>query len=171
MTKSTEQILNERASIVAKKAETADQRIVQIPVVEFVLFPESYAVELKYIREVFTLRDMTLIPGTPPYVMGVINFRGSILSVLNLKILFGLKEKGLTEFNKVIILSNGALEFGIVADKITGNQNIPANTLNEPPLTLTGIGAEFVTGITPEGLIFLNAARMLDGGKLIVDQK
>ncbi len=162
-------ILASRARQLAQKRESVEPADI-ISLVQFGLFPELYAVDVKYVREVLTLSELTPIPGTPPFIMGVIGFRGKITCMLNLKILFGLKEKGLTEFNKVIILSNDKQEFGIVADKIIGLTQIPAGDIKEPPLTLTGIGAEFVSGTTTSGIILLSAEKMLKSEKLIINQ-
>lgn len=162
-------ILSERARQLAQKTESFEPTDL-LPVVQFSLFPEFYAVEVKHVREVLTLSELTMIPGTPPFVMGIIGFRGKIITLLNLKILFGLKEKGLTEFNKVVILSNDKQEFGIVTDSIVGLVKIPAGELKEPPLTLTGIGAEFITGTTSSGIILLNTEKMLNSEKLIINQ-
>ena len=162
-------ILADRARLLSLNTEKAVQTDL-LSVVEFGLFPELYAIDVKYVREVLTLSELTPVPGTPPFVMGVIGFRGNITSLLNLKILFGLKERGLTEFNKVIILNNGKQEFGIVTDQIIGLMKIPMDDLKEPPLTLTGIGAEFISGTTSSGIILLNAEKMLNSEKLIINQ-
>ncbi|OFY49730.1 MAG: hypothetical protein A2W85_07665 [Bacteroidetes bacterium GWF2_41_31] len=165
-----QETLNERARVVAhkKKATLVDDDSVEV--VEFILHPEHYAIEGKYIREVLSLNEITTIPGTPDFVMGVINFRGTILSIVNLKVIFGLTEKGLTELNKVIILRNDTMEFGIVADGLVGNKSILFKTLSDAPLTLSGTSANFVSGITAEGLIILDANRMLNSNQLIIDQ-
>lgn len=166
-----QRILKERARLLAEKHKAIINEDNDIQVVAFLLGTESYAVETKFVREVITLKDLTQIPGTPFFVMGVINFRGVIISVINLKVLFGLKDKGLTELNKVMIVTGEEMEFGIMADGITGNMQLPYNSIGEAPLTLNGPGAEFVSGITNFGLIMLDASRMLLSKQLIIDQK
>ncbi|PKP53278.1 MAG: chemotaxis protein CheW [Bacteroidetes bacterium HGW-Bacteroidetes-1] len=166
-----QKILAERAQHLAAKLESVVSEKEGFQVVTFLLGIESYAIETKFVREVITLRELTQIPGVPAFVMGVINFRGVIISVINLKVFFGLKEKGLTELNKVIIVKGENLEFGIVADGITGNMQLLHKSLSAAPLTLKGPGADFVTGITSLGLILLDAGRMLRSKQLIIDQK
>lgn len=164
-------ILKERARLLAIKHTDIVSEEDDLHVVTFLLGTETYAVETKFVREVITLKDLTQIPGTPSFVMGVINFRGVIISVINLKVLFGLKEKGLTELNKVMIVKGEDMEFGIMADGITGKMQLPYNSLGKAPLTLNGPGADFVSGITQHGLILLDASRMLRSKQLIIDQK
>jgi purine-binding chemotaxis protein CheW len=157
-------ILQERAKSIAGRNKTvgeADGSL--ISVVEFLLKPERYAIEEKYISEVLFLKDIAPIPGTPPFVMGVINLRGRIVTVVNLKSLFRLKEKGLTDLNKVIVIQNENMEFGIVSDVIVGSKTIDTGRLCEPPLTLHGDGAEFISGVTSDGLILLNTVALLSG--------
>ena len=161
------QILTQRARVLAQKKESLSTEK-NLMFVEFLLFPESYAIDASYVQEVFSLKELTPIPGTPEFIMGVINFRGAIISVLNLKILFGLKEQGLTEMNKVILLRKRQMEFGLVADAITGLVNIPASKISSPPLNLSKTGAEFVSGLSNNGVILLDAARMLESNKLII---
>ena len=141
-----------------------------ISVVEFLLIPETYAFEEKFVSEVLLLKEITTIPGTPPFVMGVINLRGRVVSVVNLKNLFNLKDRGLTELNKVMILKNEEMEFGVVADSILGNRTIFLNTLSQPPLTLNGIAAKYISGVTQDGLILLDANKLLSSRQIILNK-
>lgn len=163
-------ILKERARLTAQKTKVASQADNNIMVVEFLLFPEKYALEAGYVHEVLSLKEITLIPGTPDFIMGVINFRGTIVSVVNLKVLFGLKEKGLTEMNKVLLIRNPVMEFGLIADSIIGSATYPPESVSDPPINLSATGAEFVSGMLSNGVILLNAARMLESKILFVDQ-
>ena len=119
-------------------------------------------------REVLPLQDLTPLPGTPPFVLGIINVRGEILSVLDLKKLFDLPERGLTDLNKVIILHSEKMAFGILADAILDVHAVPGQALQPPLPTLTGIRAEYLTGITPERLMIVDAERLLSDSKIVV---
>jgi len=66
-----------------------------------------------------------------------------------------------------MVLKNNNMEFGILADSISGNKSIFLNTLSPPPLTLDNIGAEYVSGVTPDGLIVLNAMNLLSSKQII----
>ena len=65
------------------------------------------------------------MPCTPPFILGIINVRGQILAVIDLKRFFNLPDKGLSDLNKVIILRRGGLEVGLLADAVAGVQAIP----------------------------------------------
>ena len=169
MSNNEEQILKERANALAIRLNLNPHSSEGTPIVEFSLFPEKYAIEARYVREVLTIKQITPIPGTPDYVMGVINYRGKIISIINLKILLGLKEKGLTEMNKALLLESGEMEFGIIVDGIIGSSNVVDEQLASPPLTISSRGAEFLSAITDSGVIMLDAERMLNSKQLIVN--
>jgi purine-binding chemotaxis protein CheW len=170
MSKENQEILESRAHLMREKLSEVcfDE---WIPIIEFVLAPEHYAFEVAYVREVLTLKDLTHIPGTPAHVAGVINYRGNMLAVNNLKVLLGLKERGLTELNKIIVLRDDHMEYGILCDAIIGNHTIDPKTISALPPTVSGAGAGFTTGVSNEGLILLNAGVMLKSEILTVNQK
>ena len=89
-------------------------------IVEFLLARERYGIEASYVREVYPLNDLTPVPCVPPFVLGIINVRGQIISVIDIKKFFDLPEKGLGDLNKVIIIESDDMEFGILADEIVG---------------------------------------------------
>jgi purine-binding chemotaxis protein CheW len=165
------EVLAERAKEIAGRKDSENfQEGKSISIVEFLLAPEIYAFEEKFVSEVLFLKEITFIPGTPPFVMGVINLRGRIVSVINLKNLFNLKNRGLTELNKVMILKNEEMEFGIIADSILGNRTIYLNKLSQPPLNLNGIAVDYISGVTPDGLILLNANKLLSSRQIILNK-
>lgn len=158
-----------------KKFAVAPERKIDgeetIEVVEFVLAHEKYAVESEYVREIYPLHELTPIPCTPSFVLGIINVRGQILSVIDIKKFFDLPEKGLTDLNKVIIAHTDKMELGILADVIIGTRAIPLVEIQPPPPTLTGIHAEYLKGITGERLIVLDITKILSDDKIIVHEE
>ena len=136
----------------------------QIEIVEFLLADERYAIESACIGEVCPLKHLTPLPCAPPFVLGIINMRGKILSIIDLRIIFEIANKGLSDLNSVIVLRDGAMEFGILADAIIGSRCL-SRTMIVPSLpTLTEIRAEYLMGVTDERLI------VLDGGKILSDR-
>jgi purine-binding chemotaxis protein CheW len=139
-----------------------------LEVVEFLLAGERYAVEAGYVREICLLKEFTPLPGTPPFVLGIINVRGQILSVIDIKKFFELPEKGFTDLNKVIVLQTEQMEFGILADAIIGVCSIALNEIQPSLPTLTGIRAEYLRGIMPDRLVVLDAASILADKNIII---
>jgi purine-binding chemotaxis protein CheW len=170
MMQSKDSILKARARALAKEPEQAVAARSFIEITEFRLASETYGIESSFVREVYPLKDFTPLPGVPPFVLGIVNVHGQILSVVDLKKFFNLPDKGLGELNKVIILHNGRMEFGILADAVLGTQSVPHDAIQAPPVTVTGIGAEYLKGVTGERVILLDAQKILDDKKIIVNE-
>lgn len=162
-------VLRARAHTLARESQ-AEAAHEQLDVIEFVLAHERYAVEAACVREVYPLRDLTPLPGTPPFIAGIINVRGQILSVVDLKKFFDLPPRGLPEVDKVIILHDGAMEFGLLVDALPGQRRVPVAQIQPPLPTLTGIRLEYLRGVTADRLIVLAAERLLADPNLIVRQ-
>ncbi len=164
-------ILKSRAHELARETEKAVEGRNFIDIIEFRLAYENYGIESSFVREVYPLSNFTPVPGTPPFVLGIVNVRGQILSVVDLKKFFSLPEKGLGELNKVIIIRNELMEFGILADIIVGSRSISLDAMQAAPPTITGIGAEYLKGICEERLIILDAEKILSDENIIVHQE
>ncbi|HLP58214.1 MAG TPA: chemotaxis protein CheW, partial [Candidatus Deferrimicrobium sp.] len=103
---SRRQILAERARQLARVEIAGEKEECPLEVVEFRLANENYALECRYIREVFFLKSLTPIPGAPDFVLGILNLRGQIVSVIDLAKFFELPAQGLNEPMWVIVLEN-----------------------------------------------------------------
>ncbi|MBI5643251.1 MAG: purine-binding chemotaxis protein CheW [Deltaproteobacteria bacterium] len=160
------EILRKRAQLFASVEKPVAQADF-IEAVEFMLAYEKYAVESAFVREIFPMTELTPVPCTPSFVLGIINVRGQIISVIDIKKFFDLPEKGLTDLNKVIILKSEDMEFGILADSITGCRYINPDSLKILP-TLTGIREEYLKGVTDENITVLDAGKLLSGKSIIV---
>jgi purine-binding chemotaxis protein CheW len=164
-------ILRARAQLLARELEDNKKPTASLEVVEFLLAYEHYGIESKYIREIHPLRDLTPLPCTPPFVLGLFNVRGQILSVIDVKKFFELPEKGLTDLSRVIIIRTEQMEIGILADSILGLQSLSVENLRSSLPTLTGIRAEYLKGVTKDALVVLNVEKILSDRKLIVNDE
>ena len=158
-------VLKARSKALAKAPKGIEEDGAYLEVVAFMLAHERYAIELTHIREVYPLKELTPLPGTPGFVLGIVNVRGQILSVIDIKRFFELPEKGLTNLNQVIILQSDEMEFGILADEILGTKSISVGNIQKSLPTLSGIRAEYLKGITGDRVV------ILDGEKLLADEK
>ncbi len=162
-----ELILQARARSLAQvPVEAVDTESVEV--VAFMLAYETYGIETVYVNEVYPLKHLTPLPCTPPFVAGIINAHGQVLSVIDIKTFFELPAKGLTDLNKVIIISHGAMKFGILADAVLDVRTIPLGTIQPALPTLSGIREHYLRGITPDRLIILDAVNLLTDPGIIV---
>jgi purine-binding chemotaxis protein CheW len=164
-------ILRDRARALARRVESAPAAEVMLEVLEFNLADERYAVETRFVREVHPLKELTPLPCTPAFILGIVNVRGRILPVLDLRKLFDLPEKGLTDLHRVILVRGDDLELGLLADITLGVRSLPIASLQPSLPTLTGIREEYLKGVTSERLVVLDLARILADPKLVVDEE
>jgi purine-binding chemotaxis protein CheW len=166
-----ERILRARAQALAVPARQSMPEGAMLELLEFRLASERYALETRHVQDVHPLRDLTPLPCTPAFVLGIVNVRGRILPVLDLKKFFDLPERGLTDLHRIILVQGNDLEFGLLADVIVGVRSVPANSLQPSLPTLTGIRAEYLKGIGEDRLVVLNVERILADPKIIVHQE
>ena len=98
------------------------------------------------------------------------NVRGQIVSVIDLKKFFNLSEKGLGELNKVIILHNDRMEFGILADIIQDTRSIAIEAIIPKPITTNGVGPEYLKGVTHDHIIILDGEKILGDKSIVIHQ-
>lgn len=165
------QVLKARAKTLAREPEEDRNAQGQLEVVEFLLAYERYAVASSFVREVCPLKELTLLPGAPAFVAGIINVRGQIVSVVDLKKFFDLPEKGLPDLNKVIILSDGEMEFGLLVDVVVGVRRVSLQEIQPSLPTLTGLRQEYLRGITSQRLVILDVAKILADPRVIVREE
>lgn len=155
-------ILEKRARAAARPPVKPDDAE-RLEVLAFSLAGETYGVETCHVREVCQLKNLTAVPCTPPFVAGVMNLRGQILAIVDLRKFFELPARGLTDLNRVIVLRGGDNELGLLADSIDGARSVTVSALQEGLPTLTGIREKFLKGVTGQMLA------ILDGGRLLAD--
>ncbi len=158
-------LLKARAALLAGRPTKDAESGTSIDCLEFLLSGERYAVETAYISETLPLVEFTPLFCTPPFVLGIINWRGRILSIIDLRRFFELPEIGLCDLNRVIVVGDGNMEFGVLADAIVGISSVPVSELRPAPATFTGIREEFLSGVTAERLA------LLDMGKILADKR
>jgi purine-binding chemotaxis protein CheW len=167
----TQRILQDRAQLLAREPEQDADADAGIEVLEFILADEHYAVASEYVREVCPLEELTPLPCTPAFVLGIVNLRGEILSVIDIKKFFDLPEKGLTDLNKVIVLESENMVFGVLADAISGMRQIMRAAMQPSLPTLTGIREDYLQGVTAERVVVLDAEKLLSDENLIVQEQ
>ncbi len=164
-------ILDKRALQLAMTVKAEVDSDTCLKIVEFRLGEEIYGIELQYIHEVYPLQNLTKLPGLPSYIKGVINVRGRVVSVLELKDIFQLNADDSNQTRKVIILRSAEMEFGIAVDMIMGVRAAREDRLTLSLPTLKGSRSDYLKGITENHLIILDGRKLLNDPKLVVDYK
>lgn len=163
-----EEILAARARSLAIPVDDDNIEEDVIEVLEFLLSGERYAIAMKYVREVALLREITVLPGTPTFILGIISLRGSIISIVDLRQILGLPSKGLTDYNRIIVLQGEKMTFGILADSIVMAHPIKKPSINRAPPTISGTGATYLAGVLPGPLMIIDGKAMLADPEMVV---
>jgi purine-binding chemotaxis protein CheW len=140
-------------------------------VVVFSLANETYGIATEFAKEVQPLRDVTPVPCTPDFCVGVINIRGSIYPVIDIRSFFGVAKKDITDSTKVILVEAAGLEVGILADDVSGAASVPVSEIKPPLAAQSTAKEEYILGVTQKMLIILNLEVLLHDDRLIVRQE
>lgn len=118
----------------------------EIQVVAFNLAKEEYAIDILAVQEIIRPTAITRVPKAPSYIEGVINLRGNVVPVVNLRHRFGLKEEEQTETSRVIILIINDMKIGITVDNVTEVIRIKEEDIEVPDLS-DSLDQRFVQGV------------------------
>lgn len=131
--------------------------------IRFSLGEEEYAMPLLSVREVIAMPDITRIPQTPPYFLGIMNLRGQVITILDLRTKLGIKPANTSEV-AVIICDLSSICIGVVVDSINSVLTPKTGEISERPVMQGGKNSEYITGIYRKeaGLVLL-----LDISKLL----
>jgi purine-binding chemotaxis protein CheW len=132
-----------------------------LEVVEFLLAGEKYAIDCCFVSEVAALGEYAPLPDAPAFILGVTSIRGRIVSIVDLGRFFDLPSVGLTDRNRVLVLSLEGMELGLLADSVDSVRRIFVDELAEALPTLTGARERLCRGILPEGRVLLHAQNLI----------
>ncbi|MBC8551165.1 MAG: purine-binding chemotaxis protein CheW [Candidatus Brocadiales bacterium] len=113
----------------------------------FVLGREVYGIEILKVREIIGLMDITTVPQTPEYMKGVINLRGKVIPVLDLRLKFSMPEEEHTKETCVIVVEVNNTSVGIIVDSVSEVLEIKGGDIEEAPCFGQGIDTDFIIGL------------------------
>lgn len=171
MVEKKHKILKERALYYQSEEKKSIDLGEHINALQFILSGEKYTIDSSYVSEVILLEDMTSLPCTPDFILGVISVRGKIISVINIKSFFNLPDTGISNLNRVIVVKNDSFEIGILADEIIGNSIIYLDSLQKKIATVTEVPDNFIIGLTDERIIILDIKELLEEEKIIINEE
>ena len=135
-----------------------------LKLVGFYLGPEEYAVDILKIKEIKLMQEITNVPKAPDFVEGVINLRGDIVPIIDLKKKLNLGAAELNEESKIIVVEIDTKMVGVIVDEVSEVIEIEDSKLSPPPPIIGGIEAEYLKGVGKLGdrlLILLDLDKIL----------
>jgi purine-binding chemotaxis protein CheW len=151
-------------SIRAQAAEGALRQDVR-QYLTFMLGDEQYGIEILKVQEIKGYSAPTPIPGTPPSIKGVMNLRGTVVPVLDLRACFRLPEQEKNQFTVVIVVTVGAKVFGLIVDAVSDVLDIAASDIEATPQLGDGVDTSFMTGLAKSAdrlVLLLDIDRVVD---------
>ncbi|MWC26546.1 chemotaxis protein CheW [Paenibacillus sp. MMS18-CY102] len=138
----------------------------ELKIIVFALGQEEYGIEVDKVRTIERMQPITRVPKTPTFIKGVINLRGIVIPVLDLRGRFGLTETEPTENSRIIIVAANEMEVGFIVDSANDVIDIDSETIDTPPEVVGGIKAKYLQGIAKIGdkrlLVMLNLSEVLN---------
>ncbi|MGR3175555.1 MAG: chemotaxis protein CheW [Candidatus Scalindua sp.] len=151
---------------VAEKKETS---IHEGKYLTFVLGSEEYGIEIIKVSEIIGIMDITNVPQTPDYMKGVINLRGKVIPVIDLRLKFSMVEEKYTQETCVIVVDVNNTQIGIIVDSVSEVQDINGSEIEETPDLGQGIDTNFILGmgkVKEKIIILLDIEKVLSAGDL-----
>ncbi len=153
-------------AISAAPAKNADGELKRW--VTFRLGQELYGVNVMQVREVLRYTDIAPVPGAPDYVLGIINLRGNVVTVIDTRKRFGLDPAEVNDNTRIMITESGSHVVGILVDSVAEVADLNTNDIDETPSVGTDDATKFISGVcnTNDDLLIL-----IDLTKLLSDEE
>lgn len=162
-------ILRKRAENFAKHDDKHLKELETISVLEFVLGQEKYAIKTENLKEIIASDSITEVPCTPSFIYGIINIRGKIVSVIDLKKYLHLDYIGITDKTSIVVAIHNEELIGIIVDQINGIRNIDTKEIQKTKFKLKTIKESYISGITNETVIILDIDKVLSDNAIHVN--
>jgi purine-binding chemotaxis protein CheW len=139
-----------------------DAELIQL--VTFSIGEEEFGVDILKVQEIIRTMEITKVPKAPPFVEGVINLRGNVIPIIDLRKRFGLDTRKHDKHTRIIVIEINNMIVGFVVDSVSEVLRIPASTVEPPPPVVSGLESEYISGVgklEDRLLILLDLDRLL----------
>jgi len=116
-------------------------------IISFRVGAEDYGLELANVKEVIRMRDVTWLPKAPPFIKGIINLRGKVIPIVDLRCKFGLESAEQTAATRVIVVEVKEKLMGMVVDSASQVMRVPTDQIDPPPLVVGYLSREYISGV------------------------
>jgi purine-binding chemotaxis protein CheW len=128
----------------------------------------EYGIPITQVQEIIPMASPTRLPQAPDFVEGIINLRGRIIPIIDLKKRFGMGSSGITSESRSVVVEVERSTVGIIVDEVSEVLRLPNSSIEAPPAVLGGITAEYLTGVgklEDRLLILLDMNKILNEGE------
>lgn len=164
-------ILKERAQVLAQPPEEVETPAEVLGLLVFSLDRERYGVEPTHVLDVAPLRRLTRIPDTPPFVLGVMNYLGTLRPVLDLRRFLDYGAQGGIDGKWVVTVETGGMMFGIACNAVAGMVRVGAQDLAPPPAAIAAGRRAFIRGVTKDMVTVLDLEALTQDPRIVVNDE
>jgi purine-binding chemotaxis protein CheW len=139
-----------------------------IQVVSFKLGSEEYGVDIAQVQEINRMVAVTHVPRAPQFMEGVINLRGQLIPIIDLRARFGMPRAEHTKNTRIVVTEIGTKRVGMVVDSVSEVLRLPVDQIEPAPEMITGVDTEYIRGvgkIEDRLIILLDLARIISGSE------
>ncbi|ABU72086.1 chemotaxis protein CheW [Vibrio parahaemolyticus] len=148
------------------KKDTSNDEVLQW--VTFQLEEETYGINVMQVREVLRYTEIAPVPGAPDYVLGIINLRGNVVTVIDTRSRFGLMEGEVTDNTRIIVIESERQVIGILVDSVAEVVYLRSSEIDTTPSVGTDESAKFIQGVSNrDGKLLI----LVDLNKLLTDDE
>ncbi len=112
---------------------------------------EDYAIEIRFVTEIIVMHTVTEVPDTPPFIKGVINLRGKVIPVMDVRERFNLEKREYDDRTCIVVVDVGEITVGLIVDTVNEVIDIPEINIDPPPATHSGIESNYINGMGKVG--------------------
>ncbi|HCH3940430.1 TPA: chemotaxis protein CheW [Vibrio parahaemolyticus] len=148
------------------KKDTSNDEVLQW--VTFQLEEETYGINVMQVREVLRYTEIAPVPGAPDYVLGIINLRGNVVTVIDTRSRFGLMKGEVTDNTRIIVIESERQVIGILVDSVAEVVYLRSSEIDTTPSVGTDESAKFIQGVSNrDGKLLI----LVDLNKLLTDDE
>ncbi len=148
---------------IIEKTQSSGERV---QVVSFHLGGEEYGVDISQVQEIIRMVDITHVPRAPHFMEGVINLRGQLIPIIDLRTRFSMPRTEQTKSTRIVVTEIGNKRVGIVVDSVSEVLNIPIEQIEDAPDMIAGAGTDYIQGVGKVGehlIILLDLTMVVNG--------
>ena len=137
----------------------------ELQLVSFNIGTEEFGVDILKVQEINRMVEITKVPQAPHYVEGVINLRGKVIPIVDLRKRFDLELKEHDKNTRIVVVDIGGNIMGMIVDAVSEVLRLPSSTIEPPPEIVTGINSDYIKGVAKLDdrlLIFLDLSKVID---------
>ena len=150
-----------------QQAEKEHRQEHQAPVTQWVTFSleeETYGIDVMRVQEVLPMSEIAPVPGAPPYVLGIINLRGNVVTVIDTRMRFGLPSRESDHASRIVVIETGDQVAGILVDSVAEVINVREDEVDTAPNVGNEDASKYIYGVVSRGeelLIMVDVNKLL----------